>query len=161
MEVLEKISQFINRFLMCISGLFLMGMITLTCANIFFRFIWIPVKGTFELMGFFGAIVIAFALGYTQIKRYHISVDVLINSFSPKIRKILDMINNVVCILFFTIVALQLTEKAKKLSDAGEVTETLRIVYYPFIYGVAFGCSVLCLVFFTYILKVIVNQKES
>jgi len=32
------------------------------------------------------------------------------------------------------------------LRTSGEVTETLRIIYYPFTYGVALGCFLLSLV---------------
>ena len=75
MEVLEKLIRLLDRILVFMAGLFLSLMIVLTCLNIIFRFTWIPIKGTFELMGFFGAIVTAFALGYTQLARGHIAVE--------------------------------------------------------------------------------------
>jgi len=76
MELLDKISRVLNEILIWIAGVSLVTMILLTCANIFLRLVWMPVKGTYELMGFFGAIVTAFALGYTQIKRGHIGIDI-------------------------------------------------------------------------------------
>lgn len=76
MELLEKISVFLSRSLSWIGGVFLVGMIVLTCGNIVFRLVWVPIRGTFELMGYFGAIVTAFALGYTQMKRGHIAVEI-------------------------------------------------------------------------------------
>ena len=42
----------------------------------------------------------------------------------------------------------------------GEVTETLRIIYYPFTYVVAFGCLVLALVMLTDLLKNLLSPKE-
>ena len=69
MTTLDKISQILNQALMWIAGVFLVAMVVLTCANVFLRVVWMPVRGTFEIMGFLGAIVTAFALGYTQIKR--------------------------------------------------------------------------------------------
>ncbi len=63
MEFLEKISRILNRTFMLIAGLFMAAMILITCANIFFRIVWVPIKGTFELMGFFGAVATAFVLG--------------------------------------------------------------------------------------------------
>jgi len=161
METLNKISGFLNQILMWIGGCFLVAMILLTCSNIFFRIVWVPVKGTFELMGYIGAIVTAFALGYTQIKRGHISVDVLINSFSKKTRAILDTFNCTVCMVFFAMAAWQIARYATNLWQTGEVTETLRIVYFPFTYGVAFGCAILSLVSLTDVLKNLFQDKEG
>ncbi|MBW2605080.1 MAG: TRAP transporter small permease [Deltaproteobacteria bacterium] len=159
MKILDKISSFLNRLLLWIGGGFLVGMIVLTCANIIFRLTWVPIKGTFELMGYFGAIATAFALGHTQMKRGHISVDVLVNTFSVKTRKIINAINYTVCFLFFGVAAWQMTLKATTLMNTGEITETLRIIYYPFTYGAAFGCAVLSLVLFTDLLRSFFTKK--
>jgi TRAP-type C4-dicarboxylate transport system permease small subunit len=147
--------------LITIGGLFLVGMSLLTCANIVLRFTWIPIRGTFELMGFMGAVVTAFALGYTRIKRGHISVTVLIDTFSTGQRHALNLFNGGVCMLFFTIAAWQVFKKAMILMNTGEVTETLRIIYYPFTFAVSFGCAVLALVLLLDMLKAIVNLKED
>lgn len=143
MQTLNRINDFLNRLLIWIGGVFLVGMILITCANIFFRIVWVPVRGTFELMGFFGAVVAAFALGYTQKKKGHIAVDVLINTFSFKTHRILTAINSFICLVFFGAAAWQIIIKANTLMNTGEVTETLRIIYYPFTYAVALGCIVL------------------
>jgi len=161
MNALEKVTLFLNRLLIWIGGCFLVAMILLTCTNIFLRLVWVPVKGTFELMGYFGAITTAFALGYTQIKKGHISVDVLILSFSDKTRRILDVINSLICMVFFSFVAWQITKYAGILRSTGEVTETLRFPYYPFTYAVAAGCGVLALVFLTEFVKSIIPRKEG
>jgi TRAP-type C4-dicarboxylate transport system permease small subunit len=161
MEILDKISGFLSRSLAWIGGVFLVGMIVLTCANILFRLVWVPIRGTFELMGYFGAIVTAFALGYTQMKRGHIAVDVLVNTFSDKHRKVIDTINYTACFLFFCVAAWQLAVKATTLMNTGEITETLRIIYYPFTYGVALGCAVLSLVLFTDLIKSFIPEKEG
>jgi len=160
MALLEKINRFLIRLLTFMGGLFLVGMVLLTCANIFSRNVWVPIKGTFELMGFFGAIVTAFALGYTQMGKGHIAVDVLINTFSSNTRRLLQILNNGVCTAFFSIAAWQIAVKAGTLRETGEVTETLRIIYYPFTYAVSFGCLVLALVMLTDLLKSLIPPKE-
>jgi len=161
MEILDRINAILSRLLLWVGGVFLVGMIVLTCANILFRLTWVPIKGTFELMGYFGAIVTAFALGYTQIKRGHIAVDVLVNTFSDKVRNIINAINYTVCFLFFSVAAWQIAVKATTLMNTGEITETLRIIYYPFTYGVAFGCAVLSLFLFTDLIRAFFPEKEG
>jgi len=159
MEILDRINAFLNRLLLWVGGVFLVGMIVLTCANIFFRLTWVPIKGTFELMGYCGAIVTAFALGHTQMKRGHIAVKVLVNTFSGKTQNIVNAINYTVCFLFFVVAAWQIAVKATTLMNTGEITETLRIIYYPFTYGVAFGCAVLSLVLFTDLVRLFFMEK--
>jgi len=159
MEFLDRLGRYLNRLLMIIAGIFLLGMIALTCANILLRFFWFPVRGTFELMGFCGAVAAAFALGYTQVRRGHIAVDVLISTFSEKTRRSLGIINATVGVIFFALVAWQMAVKAGTLWTTGEVTETLRIIYYPFTYAVAVGFGVLSLAFLIELLKTLFPQK--
>jgi TRAP-type C4-dicarboxylate transport system permease small subunit len=159
LKKLEKISDVLNKLLTFLGGLFLVVMVVLTCANIISRLIWVPIIGTFELMGFFGAMVTAFALGYTQVKRGHIAVDVLVNTFPGNVKKALTQVNNVICSLFFLIAAWQIVVKANTLMETGEVTETLQIIYYPFTYAVAFGCLVLSLTLLTEIIRGVVPEK--
>ena len=154
MEILEKISRILNRMFMLVAGVFMAAMILITCANIFLRIVWVPIKGTYELMGFFGAVATAFVLGYTQMKKAHISVDILVNQFSQKTRNVFNAINYLVCMVFFAVVGWQIFLLAINLRSTGEVTETLRIVYYPFTYGVAFGCILLALVLLIDFLKI-------
>ena len=149
MKILDKISEILNKLLTFLGGVFLVVMVVLTCANILTRLIWVPIIGTFELMGFFGAMVTAFALGYTQVKRGHIAVDVLVNTFPQKVKKILTQINNAICCCFFVVAAWQIAVKANTLMETGEVTETLQMIYYPFTYAVAFGCLVLSVTLLT------------
>ena len=153
MGILEVISKILNRSSLLIAGTFMIAMILMTCANIFLRLVWMPIKGTFELMGFFGAVATALVLGYTQMKKAHISVDILIDRFSPKTRKVLNGINFVICMIFFGVVGWQVCRLAATTWRTGEVTETLRIIYYPFIYGVAAGCFLLALALLVDFLK--------
>lgn len=161
MAVLDKISNFLNQALLWIAGLFLLAMIAITGANIVIRLFWLPIRGTFELMGYFGAVVTAFALGYTQIKRGHIAVDIVVLRFSEKAQRILHAINHVICMVFFSIVTWQVFKYATTLRETGEVTETLQIIYYPFTYAVALGCLVMAFTFLVDFLKSIIGNRET
>ena len=154
-------NRFLNQVLIRIAGCIMIAMILLTCANIFLRLVWAPITGTFELMGYLGATVTAFALGYTQIRRGHIAVDLLVQRFSKRTQRILNILNTFTCMIFFGLAAWQITRYATTLRETGEVTETLRIIYYPFTYGVAFGCAILSLVFLADFLKCIFQQSED
>lgn len=146
-RILDRMEKELNRLLVIGGGLSLLGMIALTCANIIAREMGAPVRGTFELMGYFGAVTTAFALGYTQKFRGHIAVNVLISRFSFRMRQILNSFNNGVCALFFGVITWQLVLKAGVFLRTGAVSETLRIIFYPFTFAVALGCAVMTTVF--------------
>jgi TRAP-type C4-dicarboxylate transport system permease small subunit len=147
MRILEKISRYLNQILLWIAGFLLAVMVALTCGNIFLRVVWVPIRGTFELMGYLGAVVTAFALGYTQMRQGHIAVDILVLGFPKKVQQFLRGINSFICMGFFAIVGWQVAKYATNLWKTGEVTETLRIAYFPFTYATALGCFSLALVF--------------
>jgi len=161
MEILDRISLTLNRILIFMGGIFLAGMVVLTCSNIFCRMVWIPVKGTFELMGYAGAVITAFALGYTQIKKGHIAVDILVKCFSEKVQKIIGCINSGICLIFFSLAGWQIVKIGTNLLKTGETTETLRIVYYPFTFAVALGCFALALAMLVEFLKYFANKKDA
>jgi TRAP-type C4-dicarboxylate transport system permease small subunit len=161
MDFLIRINQLANKLLMQIGGVFLVGMILLTCANIFIRQFFIPIRGTFELMGFAGAVVTAFALGYTQHGKGHISVDVLVNTYPERLKRIINIISHGVCSMFFLLASWQVVQKALILKNAGELSETLRIIYYPFTFAVAFGCFILAMVLIMDFLLAVLPKKEG
>ena len=109
-------------------------------------------------MGFLGAIVIAFALGYTQKRKDHIVVDILTEKFPKRVNRVLDGINYFITTIFFAIVSWQVFVWGMKISKSGEVSETLKIVFHPFIYSVSFGFAVFSL---TLIIDFLKNLKSK
>lgn len=161
MDFLMRINKVLNKLLTLTGGAVLLGMILLTCANIFIRQFYVPIQGTFELMGYAGAVVTAFALGYTQFTNGHIAVDILVHTYPKPLKRIIAIINHAVCCTFFLIASWHVLKKALTLKNAEEVSETLRIIYYPFTLAVAFGCLILALALFTDLLKAMLLQKEG
>lgn len=147
MTQLDRLERFLITVAVICGGAALVGMIILACANILVRTVGDPIRGTFELMGYGGAVVTALALGYTQKRRGHIAVDFLISRFPPRVQTALKGFNDAACAVFFAMLTWQLIRKADSFVKTGEVSETLRIVFYPFTYAVAVGCGLLTLVF--------------
>ena len=50
MTGLERLTHLLNRLLVFVGGVFLVGMIVLTCANIASRAVWEPIRGTRRTM---------------------------------------------------------------------------------------------------------------
>ena len=160
MKVLIAFNQWLNNISTKIASLFLIAMILLSCGNIFLRMVWIPIKGTYELLGFFSAVVAGMALGYAQLTDAHTSVDLLTMRYPVRLQKIVKAINHLVCSIFFAIGGWQVFLWANTLRSSGEVTETLRICYYPFAYILGVGCFILALTTFTQLLTMFTKKVE-
>jgi TRAP-type C4-dicarboxylate transport system permease small subunit len=147
MHTLERINVFLNRILMVLGSIAVLLLMAIATTNAFLRipFIKSTWRGAYETVGFLGAIVIAFALGYTQKRKDHIVVDILTAKFPKRVNRILDGINYFITMIFFAIISWQVLVWGMKISKSGEVSETLKIVFHPFIYSVAFGFAVFSL----------------
>ncbi|WP_022667436.1 TRAP transporter small permease [Desulfospira joergensenii] len=161
MKYLEKINDRLNRWAAAGAGVILVSMILLTFANIVLRKVWMPVRGTYEIMGFAGAVLTALAMGITQKKKEHIHVDILFNRFPGPVKQALGAVNTGICAAFFSVAGWFVAKKGHTLYETGEVSETLRIVYYPFAYVVAAGCFLLAVILFTDMLLCFGRDKKD
>ena len=157
--LLEKISTHLNRWFIWIGGFALLLMIGIACANMLLRPLGSPLKGAYELVGFLGAMTVAFALGYAQITRAHISVDILATRYSKKTSKIMNIISSLLGVIFFILVAWQVSVFGTTIWERGETSETLRIIYHPFVYAVAISCLLLAFILFIDLLKSVAAGK--
>jgi len=156
---LERISNKLSKWFSWIGGVALLSMTGIACANMLMRPIGTPLTGAYELVGFFGALVVALPLGYAQITRSHISVDILATRYSKRTQRIVNLISSFLCMIFFILVAWQSAIYASTIWKRGETSETLRIIYHPFVYVVALCCLLLALVLLVDLLKSIARIK--
>ncbi|MFZ5998332.1 MAG: TRAP transporter small permease [Nitrospirota bacterium] len=140
--LLEKISKYLNRLLIVLGGAALLCLTFLATGNVLSRIFHAPFRGTYEVVAFLGALVTAFALGFTQEKKDHIVVDILTDKFPPPVKKALDRFNYFIAAVLFAVITWQVYRWGQKIREAGELSETLQIVFYPFIFCVALGFAV-------------------
>ena len=161
-DFLDKASGVIAKILTGLAGLFLVSMMLLACANMVLRAVWgMPIQGTFELMGFLGAVVAAFSLAFAQRMKAHIAVGILLARFPSPIRRLADAATNAVSCVFFALAGLETAKWAAFLVDTGEVSETLRIIYHPFVFAASIGCLALAFVLAVDTLKSLTADKVA
>lgn len=139
----------VSRALNALAGAAVAGMMLLTCADIVLRLGRRPITGTYELVGFFGALAVSFALAQTSLDRGHIAVDFLVQRLPPRAQAAVEAVNSLVAGTLFALVTWQAVRYAASLHRTGEVSMTLQLPVYPIVYGIALGCGVLCLVLLT------------
>lgn len=158
-DALDKLSGHATTALTWLSGFFLVAMMVLACANMVVRVFGAPIQGTFELMGFLGAVVAAFSLAFAQRQKAHIAVGILLKHFPKPVRRVADGATSLVSAVFFVFAAMETWKWASFLVQTGEVSETLQIIYYPFVFATAGGCYVLAFVLLVDTLKILTSEK--
>lgn len=155
---LVGVVTFVEKKLQIIGGSFLVLMVLITTANIIGRKLGYPIKGTVELVGLFSALVISASLALTQSQGGHIAVNIITEHFPARIQKVLGIVNALICSLFFIILAKALFDLAQTLWQKGEITETLHLALYPFVFFCALGVLVLALSLAVHITAFICGQ---
>ena len=137
-----------------------MTMMFLTCADIVLRFFRRPILGTYEIVGFLGAVVAGLALAQTTLTRGHVAVQVAVTRLSPQMQEVIYLITHLLSLLLFALLACECVRYGNDFRVSGEVSLTLRMPFYPVVYGIAFSAIVVCLVLFVDILQVVTKRAE-
>jgi TRAP-type C4-dicarboxylate transport system permease small subunit len=145
MNYLEKIIVYLNKVFLIVGGVAVLALMSVATCNVVLRIFHIPFRGAYEIVSFLGAVVIAFALGYTQQRKGHIVVDILTDKFPKKLSKMFDIVSHLVTTVFFAIVAWQIYRVGMQIWESGELSETLKMIYHPFIFVVSLGFVALSL----------------
>jgi TRAP-type C4-dicarboxylate transport system permease small subunit len=161
MQFLKALNRAMNKWLLVIGGIAVLALMALATGNVVFRIFGMPFRGAYELVSFSGAVVTAFALGYTQQRKFNIVVDILSDTFPKSLKRILDGIGYLIGMIFFALVAWVILRWGLRIAASGEVSETLKIAYYPFIFCVALGFAVLCLTLVIDFCGLFLNKGDS
>ena len=98
-----------------------------------------PVPGSFELTEFMLAVIVLTAIGHTQMKDEHISIDLIVEKFPPKVRAIIDTATNFLGLAMFALVTWRTIRYAQLLYESHDVSGVLRLPVYPFLVVAAIG----------------------
>ncbi len=129
-----------------VAGAAIVAMMLLTSADVLLRLFRYPIPGTYEIIGFLGTVVTAFALGQTSVEKGHIAVEFLSSRLPLKGQLYLDGLEAMAGASLFGILAWQSAVYAEDLRRSGEVSLTLAMPIHPFAWGIAVGCALLCAV---------------
>lgn len=142
-EFIGKLSKLLDTA----AGWVMVLTMTLVVLNIVLRNIFkSPILGTYEYVGFLTALIIGLSLAYCAYQNFHIAVGFLVDKFSPRTQAVIDGAMGAVAFVFLTLSTWHLGKYARSMALTGEVSPTTRTPFYPFIYAVAFGLFVMCLV---------------
>lgn len=117
-----------------------------------------PLSASYELVEYTMAMVIVFALGYTQVKKGHINVMTVLELLPKRWQRLFDRIVNFTALIMFALIAWQTYIKGGMDKLAGTTSPVLFIPKYPFVYAASLGFLLICLVL---IMQIILPDDEA
>ncbi len=144
-DFLFRLSSSLNKLLLMAGALVLCLMMALATSNMIFGFLGQPIKGAYEATGFLGALAVCLALAPTQQVRGYITVTIFDRFIPRKVRQLLDLVAQIILACFFFLIIRQLVLLGFSLRLFGELSESLRVPFYPLIFVLAFGFGALVL----------------
>ena len=133
-----------------LSGICVMTMMLLICADIFMRSAFnSPMLVTFPLCQMLLGGVVFFALAYTQMKRGHVSINLLTSNVSPRTRAILLTIAWSICLGLMVLMTWQVTRLGwEAFLTRDHTCDVVELPLWPVKLGIIpLGCGLLCVRF--------------
>ncbi len=124
----------------------LASMMFLTVADVVMRSFRRPIVGTYELVGFLGALAISFSLPQTSLDRGQVLMDFLARHLSPGPNRVLSLMTRATGVGLFGVLGWNLASMGFDLRRTGDVTPLLNLPMWLLALAVALACVVECLV---------------
>jgi len=142
---LDRFNSILNRGLACVAGISLVAMVFVTVGEMVLRMFGKPMAGTVETIGWLAATTTAFALGYTQIHQGHVAIDLFTSRLGPRLQVLVSMLVYLASTVLFVIVTWNVFRHAGVFRETGSLSETMKVIVYPWVYLVSLGCAGLTL----------------
>jgi len=145
-DLLDRFSAILNKGIAFFAGIALVAMMLVTVGEMVLRMFGRPMAGTIEVVAWLAAVTTALALGYTQMHKGHVSIDLFMNRIAPRLRAVLNMLVYLAATALFTLVTWHIFRHAGVLKATGSLSETMKVIVYPWVYVTSLGCGGLTLV---------------
>ena len=124
-----------------ISTIALFGMMFLTVLDVAMRYIFrAPLLGVHEISEFLMVAIVFLSLGYTQAQEGHVAVDIFVSRLSKRAQLIIEFFNHGITLILLLLMAWETTLTGVELMETMEVSGTLPIPVFPFVFIVSLGC---------------------
>ena len=118
-----------------------------------------PIVAVLELSQIMQAMIVFLAWAYTTAERSHVSVELLVRRFSPRLQAILEFLIAVVGIALFSLIAWQAAEKAFFYWASNMQVDVLFIPLAPFQILLSIGAVLLCLELIAQMIEAVPRMK--
>ena len=115
-------------------------------ADVLLRSLKSPITGTYELVGFLGAVAIGFSLPQTSLDKGQVLMDFLTRRLPAGIARALSALTRAIGAGLFCLIAWNLFAMGADLRRTGDETPLLHLPHFLLAWGIAGACAVESLV---------------
>ena len=156
MDRLKPIVSRLSVFMAVIAGITLVFVMLMTVLDVILRYFGRPITGIYDIVALGGAIIIGFSMPLAAEKRVHVFMEMALQAHSRTGKQILNLFTRLIVFGISFLVAWNLVRLGIDFRQTGEVSLTIKIVYYP----IAIGLGV-CFVVQMFVLAVQIGQVLS
>ena len=154
MDVFKKtITHLTRSFDLLARALFLLIMLVVV-GHVIFRSLGRPFDGSYEWVGLLMGTAIGLSLAYCALQEGHVSINLLTERLSGRVRQAVELMGYVLCFIFLAMIARMLMLYGNRMLASGHVGMNTGVPLYYFAYMIAFG-------FLIYGLVLLYNVLES
>lgn len=155
--IINRISQVVG----AVAILFLVGMMLLTVADVFLRYVFsAPIKGSLELTEFFMVVAGFLGIAWCAVKRGHVKVDLIVRHMPPRAQGITDTITMLLAMTVVPLIAWQGFAQARYLMVENFVSPSLNIPEFPFYMVMGIGYVLIFFVMITVLVEFITKALK-
>ena len=146
---IEKATRAVSVWFERVGIVAMLLMLTATCIDVIGTKVFErPFLGAIDIVTLSQVVAIAFTIAIAQISGRHISVELLLSSLPERPQAVIDSLIHFLQAVFFAVIVWRITMLGRALRMAGEVSATLFVPLYPFLFAIAIGfipMTVVCL----------------
>lgn len=159
---MKKIAYVLSKGLHTAAQIILGIMMLLITFDVLGRWIFNkPIVGTVDFVSVGLSIVVFLSLAFTHLKGEHITIDFIVERFSTKTQRTIEVIINLVISLFLLVVTWSLVDHMLRLYRSNTVTGDLSIPVYLFAIVAIIGMAIFLLVALTQAISIVKEMKHN
>jgi len=158
-RILDMAFKFIG-WMDAVSVMALSFLMAITVLDVVGRSVGKPIPGAFEIVGLTAAVVIGFGLPLTSWKRSHVCLDYLLEKFEEGRRNVVLVSTRIAGILLFLLFGASLMMLARDTFLSGEVSLTIKLPTYVFVFVTGICCFIESLILFFDAVRIVGGDHE-
>jgi TRAP-type C4-dicarboxylate transport system permease small subunit len=160
MEALDAVVKRVSAILNIIAAAALTFMMFLTVVDVALRAGGRPIVGVYEIVGLSLAVVVGFSLAQVSLDGAHVYMEIGLDKLSPVGQNLMKTFTRILCLGLFIFIGYNLFSVGAEFHASGEVSQTLKLPFFPVAYAVGICCFLQCVVFILGIMKIWRGQHE-
>jgi TRAP-type C4-dicarboxylate transport system permease small subunit len=148
LRTLEKMNHYISAWFERIGIIALLLTLGLTCVDVIAAKLFrVPIHGAIDIVTLSQVVAIAFTIAAAQIAGRHIQVELFVSRLSEASQVTIDSFIYFLQLILFAVIAWRTYVLGRALQMAEEVSATLFVPLYPFVFAITLGCVPVCIIF--------------